>query len=1414
MEAVLISLFPSLFPQTRRRHLKGWLFSVNATGDVMKRTSPILIVFLLLLSSAPLGLVTASGEATSFNTFSGGLATVDVTLQGSTTNNSTTIDVPRNVTFTSATFEVSVDSTEDSPGQLWIDINEDGIFEWEFTATGYGDIGHQNQFYDGNEWFVSSVASGNSTVPGVLIPSSSTIQSSALEAKFSPRAGGGFFPIGAYQEVIETDIDGDGNPEPMFLSEIQSNNSTTITWADWSPNSSISTITPIQTCDNATSISVGDINGDGDNDIVAFASNSGQACIHMANGSTFDPVQNSTVIGGMVSAKLGDIDSDGAAEVISINSEGNLAFQSWNNSTSGLSSAVTQRVDSNESSGISMGANLLTLLVDDFFGNGNISALVMDDTGHWSLWQHFSGAWGGPITEFDDISRDEILTDLDGDGDLDLFGANDAGYAFRINDGTKWDLNSTMNQIYMTNSTISDFNNDGVLDLMTPIPGASDGNSSTVEGNISLRTINGTNLSAPSMLQLQPWSVPTSILLMDMDGDGVLEHVVSAGESNLGAFIGGWHSVELDADGDGSPEMSREGYAGDSSNGLEPLAMTDDADAIRADLSQIKSSLPTVTDEYGISMVNFTMGVKSSGDGAFNYSNLDIGYDCVFLVDQNPHVMANLSNSFNQQMTGGVGNFTISIPVNSTKAGEISLTNIFGMMIPGAPNLSIPITPVVTLVSATTEEILVSWNDSIEFGEDFIEFEIFRLESQNETLDLNSVYNRTFLNEIRDTNVTVGSTYWYAVRSTHSYGIASNLSNMLQVTVPYPAPPLAVSGLSLTDVDGDVGGVLELSWNHSQDQFSFYEVYLENLQFSSISGLSPAVNITSANNSTTLSGLIDGQEYWAAVVAVDQYGNKSTAVESVGPAYPRNDQPSVVNLQLSVSPQTSLGSPFTLEVTAEIDGTQVTPSGDIVISMVTNMGTYPVSTDWNSIDITDFAELISAASDISGEVTFWANYSGYSGDAQNRPIAAASTSASTSVSVGATFVASENIYELDWDNETIVRVNLTALNPNQQSMLEGASFNWTAYNSTTGTTNSGSEIIGNGFSQFIVSFTEEGILFINLTSPDWIDTGTNSLQIPLVLYGNMVDDNSSDQNDTEPEEWAPSSMIDVTLNCGSVVIDIESLQVIECTIMNPNNYSIDIVLEPDGWSDWSQYIEFSPVPGQNQFTIPGGSLIVGMEISTTLSSDFADSGLTEGLIQIDLRQSPTNYSSPAAKPLTFDITWELKEEEQVVDPNPTENNTNKTTETKDESSSDNTMLIVGGVGAFAVAALIVFIVLRIRNSDLEDWDEDDLDMEPEVEVKGRTSKPLPVGVALDEFEDKTIVDESPDRPDLITEFDAEDEYEESPEESEDEYEDYEETTEEDSGITVDEHGTEWYEDEVGVWWFRDPGEEDWAEFVE
>ena len=1380
----------------------------------MKRNSALLMVLLMLTSCVPLTYVSASGESLSFNNFNGGYATVDVHLQGNVTNSTASIEVPRNVTFTTSGFEVVIDSDDQSPGEVWVDVGEDGVFEWEFTGTGYGDIGHQNEFYDGNNWYVSQVSSGNSTSPTIFIPSQSTIKESSLEVGFSPESGGGFFPIGSHQEVIETDIDNDSLPEPMFLLDIQSNNSTSIVWADWNTGSGLTMSTPIQTCDNATSISTGDLNGDGSEDIIAFSKSTSTACIHLANGTTFDPVLNQTISSGLSMAKMGDINSDGADEIVTVTTGGSLSFYSWDNSTSGLSSPVGEVVDQNGTTGFP--ATLLVVYVGDFFNNGNESMLVMDSTGHWTHWDIISGMLAGPLTTFDDISRDEILTDLDGDGDIDILGSSSQGYAMRINNGTTWKLESFQGMISLVNSTVADYDNDGNLELMTPIAGVSDGSSTTVEGNISLRQINSTNISTPLMMGLKPWSIPTSILTMDMDGDGVIEHIVSAGETSKGVFIAGWHSIELDADMDGTPEMSRTGYAGDSANGLDPLQMRDESNAIMDDLLQIILSLQTNVDGYGVEMANLSMNVKTTGNGEFNYSGLDIGYDCSFTVNQNPHLIGNLTNSLNQQMTGGVGNLTIDIPLNSTKSGLVSLSNYYAVTIPGAPNLAIPVTPVLQLVSATPEMVEFKWNDTIEYGLDFIEFEIFKLESSSQSINLQDVYNRSFFNQTIDSNVTVGSTYWYVVRSTHQYGIASNFSQPLMITVPYPAPPSQLTGFSLTDVASDQGGVLSLYWNHSMDDFSEYEVYLETSEFTSINGLNPVLNISSSQNSTLLSGLIDGQEYWAAVVAVDQYGNKTKDVVSVGPTYPRNDEPNAVNLQLTVSPETSIDSPFELQISAEVDGQQIIPPGDITITMQTADGSYPISTNWENISLANFSELVPSASDIAGDVTFWANYSGDIGDEQTRPLASAYTSASTLVSVQATLSSSEEVYELDWENETSVRIDLSAINPSQQGLMEGASFTWVAYNNTTGNSSNGSGLIQNGFQQFVVTFNESGLLFVNLTGPSWIDAGSNYLQLSLVTYGTSVENNETEDNTSTETPWAPDAMLDVTLDCGEVIIDPSKDQELDCTITNPNNYSVEISLEPDGWSQWEDYILFEPTAGQGDFTLADFES-KNLEIRVDIVQDLRENGLFNGLIQVDLRQGPADYTSPGDKPQTFEIQWTLIEEDEVVEPNPQDNNTNQTRVTKDSSSSDNTMLILGGIGGLAVIGLAVFIVLRMRNSDFEDWDEDDLDMEPDIEAPQRASKPLPVGVALDEFEDKTIVDETPDRPDIINEFDDSDDYVEgsvdtNEEYVEEEYSEYEES--DDSGISVDEHGTEWYEDEVGVWWYREEGQEDWSEFVD
>ena len=525
--------------------------------------------------------------------------------------------------------------------------------------------------------------------------------------------------------------------------------------------------------------------------------------------------------------------------------------------------------------------------------------------------------------------------------------------------------------------------------------------------------------------------------------------------------------------------------------------------------------------------------------------------------------------------------------------------------------------------------------------------------------------------------------------------------------------------------------------------------------------------------------------------------------------------PVEIHLNLSVSQSISLGSPFVLNISAHLGGQEINPPGEIIVEMETSTGTYPISTNWDNISLSDFADLLSSADEISGNVTFWANYSGDDGDELNRPISSKSVSKSSVVTVGALISSSEEIYELDWDNETSVRIDLSAIYPSQQGLMEGASFTWVAFNSTTGSNSTGSGVIENGFQQFVVTFNESGSLFVNLTGPSWIDAGSNSLQLSLVTYGTSVENNETEDNTSTETPWAPNTMLDVTLDCGEVIIDPSKDQELDCTITNPNNYSVEISLEADGWSQWEDYILFEPTAGQGDFTLTELES-KNLEIRVDIVQDLRDNGLFNGLIQVDLRQGPADYTSPGDKPQTFEIQWTLIEEDEVVEPNPQDNNTNQTTDTKDSSSSDNTMLILGGVGGLAVIGLAVIIVLRMRNSDFEDWDEDDLDMEQDIEAPQRASKPLPVGVALDEFEDKTIVDETPDRPDVINEFDDSDNYEDSVETNEEyveeDYSEYEES--DDSGISVDEHGTEWYEDEVGVWWYREAGQEDWSEFVD
>ena len=49
------------------------------------------------------------------------------------------------------------------------------------------------------------------------------------------------------------------------------------------------------------------------------------------NSTGFDPVINVTITSGLIDGELGDVNSDGSDDIVSIHSMGVLSFMMWNN---------------------------------------------------------------------------------------------------------------------------------------------------------------------------------------------------------------------------------------------------------------------------------------------------------------------------------------------------------------------------------------------------------------------------------------------------------------------------------------------------------------------------------------------------------------------------------------------------------------------------------------------------------------------------------------------------------------------------------------------------------------------------------------------------------------------------------------------------------------------------------------------------------------------------------------------------------------------------------------------------------------------------------------------------------------------------------------------------------------------------
>ena len=278
-------------------------------------------------------------------------------------------------------------------------------------------------------------------------------------------------------------------------------------------------------------------------------------------------------------------------------------------------------------------AQLTTLYAEHFNGSqGEFSALVSDSSSHTSHVRWATNALGVEADTFDGMESEIIGADIDQDGDIDLLSSTMQGYVLAENTGGTWTTTNVVSSLILTNASIADHNGDGNVSLLVPQLTSGDGNSQTVEGNITLYNITTTSIT-PTQTVLEPWSCPTDSKYIDMDADGLSEHIVSAGEGNLfGLFIGSWNSIGMDIDQNGQNDLVAYGYAGDGQHGTPPLEFEDPLGKITTLLIPLTSSPIYTLHDYDIKMNLITYEFTNSGNGYF-IENCRAGYDIDFIVN-------------------------------------------------------------------------------------------------------------------------------------------------------------------------------------------------------------------------------------------------------------------------------------------------------------------------------------------------------------------------------------------------------------------------------------------------------------------------------------------------------------------------------------------------------------------------------------------------------------------------------------------------------------------------------------------------------------------------------------------------------------------------------------------------------------
>ncbi|MEE2812747.1 MAG: hypothetical protein VX320_06450 [Candidatus Thermoplasmatota archaeon] len=1334
---------------------------------------------------------------------------------------STNVSIFRNTTIGDATFQIMYDVSDPSPGELTLDIDSDGMFEWQLGGSGHGNVGHQTTFSTGMN-STSTNPNGNlSWIPAGdwNLPSSASLSIADITIGFTPSLDSQLIGHGNIADLAVGDMDGDGNEDAIFLVKDHIGTNSTawphIGWTRWDSTTSTLQTSWVGTCEGAERLITGDANGDGETDILTIADTDKTLCQHLSGSSGWSHTVNITMDQMFVDAILADLDSDGQDDLVYLHADGALNSRIFSAGAFGSSGTAASVSSGSEMPGT---MDFKSITAGQFYGSG--LTIVTSEEGatanYNTLWNFSANTWISVAESFECMGGFMQTLDWNSDGYEDLIGSSISGGCMATWNGTAW-TTSSVPIAGLLNFTIGDHDRDGTTNLFHADSGSPDGSDTTFTGSVIANDFNGIGGIFANSTSYTPYTSPRDILFADLDGDGLDEQLIVAGESTLGLWVGAWQTVEWDLEGDGSIEMELEGYASASS----PLSQSDEG-ALLTGLSSELVNAQSVLDFYGVSWTSIEPAVRSQGAGTFSQTGLNVTYTASFIVELNPSNM-NLSNVLNDHMLLGTGNIDIPLNFTSTMDGQVTLDSVEIAWVSGTSGIQAPPAPALSLTSFNYSQVNLSWTPTSS-PEDCVGYELFRAQVGTQIslfappLAIIATSNTTY----EDMDGVTNGDWDYAVRSMHDFGIYSPLSNIIQVSVPDIPPvidttPPDAPVLSLTEHPNDDGKALNLSWVPSTSNDVIYTLlYLETSDFSNASTLTPVANISVIDPTTSMlmTGLTTDTDYWAAAVAVDASGNAYWNVTTVGPVAPLNNSVRSSTLSLDVTGiglyddgtysgvHVKAGSPFSINLGLSSEGI---PLSSETISLSIDTGSsvinIPVTTDsagsvghgWS-----DWLDFVSEANPHGGEIALTAAWPG-GALPSGQAISPASASATVIVTVDAAFSTSTPSIQLDSSDSGTAMVSLVT-SVAEQPLLTGLDVAWQLAGPGAVGASGTTQLDSIGSASIAVNYLEDGWIDISMQQPPWwLDISPATVQVTLTAYDHSTDPEPEPEPEPDVLEW-------LIVDCGVddwVILDNSTMvqenlvsNSIQCSLTNPNPVSVQLAFS-------ISYSESQPTFSNDLISSQNVPLANNSTLDFTIQPDAWANGTTlrNGSITIEV--------------VVTAIDWEQASDDWILyygfnsaisnTPDTGTDTDGTSSDSKGDSDESNTAMILIIVAVVVVLGIVGFFGMRMMMSRSEDEDEDDDEWSiPDTEPisTSPSDNELPTGRSLEEL---TTVTSKPKPKARKQEPEPEPEEEYWEEETEHDY-----TQDED--YHVDEEGVEWWKDEVGQWWYKYPDEDDWEAF--